>query len=170
MNAASNILENILPGESKETSTETHISNPSQHSGAGVSGETMLALTWQGKNSVAVQEVAKPALINDDDVILKVTGATICGSDLHLYHNAVVQMKKGDILGHEFCGVVESVGSNVKTIRPGQRVVSSFQIGCGECRFCKQNLTSQCDRTNDSKLQDALYGSQTAGLCKYLPY
>lgn len=167
MNAASNLLEKILPGEHKQTSTETGINNPSLHNGAGVPGETMLALTWQGKGSVAVQEVAKPAIINDDDVILKVTGATICGSDLHLYHNAVVQMKQGDILGHEFCGVVESVGPNVKIMNPGQRVVSSFQIGCGECKFCKQSLTSQCDRTNDSKLMDNLYGSQTAGLCKF---
>lgn len=167
MNAASNILEQVLPGHHKETSTTTGINNPGQHDGAAEPGSSMLALTWQGKNSVAVKTVPKPAIINPEDVILKVTGSTICGSDLHLYHNAVVQMKQGDILGHEFCGVVEEVGSAVTNIRRGQRVVSSFQIACGKCKFCQQSLSSQCDRTNDSKLQDALYGSQTAGLFGY---
>lgn len=112
-------------------------------------------------------ETYKPKLVDPHDVILKVTGSTICGSDLHLYHGAVVQMQKGDILGHEFCGIVEEVGSGVKNIVPGKRYVASFQIACGQCRFCKQKLTSQCERTNSSSVMNALFGSRTAGLFGY---
>ena len=67
-------------------------------------------------------------------MILKVTGSTVCGSDLHLLHGAVIQMQKGDILGHEFCGVIESMGSHVKNLSVGDRVVASFQIACGDVR------------------------------------
>jgi threonine dehydrogenase-like Zn-dependent dehydrogenase len=62
---------------------------------------------------------------------LKVTGSTVCGSDLHLLHGTVIELEKGDILGHEFCGVVESMGAGVKNLQKGQRVVASFQIACG---------------------------------------
>jgi threonine dehydrogenase-like Zn-dependent dehydrogenase len=78
--------------------------------------------------------VAKPKILEDRDVILKVTGTTVCGSDMHLLHGAVIQMAKGDILGHEFCGVVESVGPAAKGIQVGGRYVASFQIACGEVR------------------------------------
>jgi len=68
-------------------------------------------------------------------VILKVTGSTVCGSDLHLLHGAIIQMEKGDILGHEFCGVVHELGPGVKNLKVGERVVASFQIACGEVCF-----------------------------------
>lgn len=93
---------------------------------------------------------------------MRVTGSTICGSDLHLMHGSVVELQKGDILGHEFCGVVESVGSKIKTVKPGQRVVASFQIACGECKFCKKKQSSQCKKTNENSLAAAMYGTQTA--------
>lgn len=69
-----------------------------------------------------------PDITQDNDVILQVTGTTICGSDLHLYHNEIFGLQKGDILGHEFMGKVERMGKNVKNLKIGQRVVSSFQI------------------------------------------
>lgn len=100
-------------------------------------------------------------------MILKVTGSTVCGSDLHLLHGTVVEMQKGDILGHEFCGVVESVGSAVTNVKPGERVVASFQIACGECEYCKQNLSSQCDRTNANSIAAGMYGAQPAGIFGY---
>jgi threonine dehydrogenase-like Zn-dependent dehydrogenase len=77
-------------------------------------------------------EVPKPRVVEERDVILKVTGSTVCGSDLHLLHGTVIEMEKGDILGHEFCGVVESMGPGVKGLKEGDRVVASFQIACGE--------------------------------------
>ncbi|KAK4133841.1 GroES-like protein, partial [Trichocladium antarcticum] len=72
--------------------------------------QTMKALVWQGKQKVDVVDVPKPKIVEDGDVILKVTGTTVCGSDLHLLHGTIIQLNKGDIVGHEFCGVVDQVG------------------------------------------------------------
>ena len=112
-------------------------------------------------------ETLKPKIIEDRDVILKVTGSTICGSDLHLYHGAVVELQKGDILGHEFCGRVDSMGAGVKCLKEGDRVVASFQIACGECMYCKKKLSSECERTNSNTIENAMYGGRTAGMFGY---
>jgi threonine dehydrogenase-like Zn-dependent dehydrogenase len=77
-------------------------------------------------------EVPKPRLVEERDVLVKVTGSTVCGSDLHLLHGSIVQLEKGDILGHEFCGVIESLGPSVTGLKIGDRVVASFQIACGD--------------------------------------
>ncbi|BDD58668.1 hypothetical protein MAP00_003929 [Monascus purpureus] len=79
----------------------------------------------------------------------------------------IPDMKKGDILGHEFCGIVEQVGPEIKKVKIGQRVVASFSIGCGQCRFCKQKLSTACERTNGSTLENALYGKRTSGFFGY---
>lgn len=134
---------------------------------SGDPNNTMKALTWQGKNKVHMLNLPRPKILEPRDVILKVTGSTICGSDLHLYHSSVVQMNKNDILGHEFCGVVDEVGPEITNIKIGGRYVASFQIACGECFFCKQKLSSQCERTNANSSQKALFGSQTAGIFGY---
>lgn len=76
---------------------------------------------------------------------------------------AMPQLKSGDILGHEFCGRVHSMGTGVKKFNKGQRVVASFQIACGRCEFCKRKQTSQCSRTNDNEQMKEMYGSSTAG-------
>lgn len=73
-------------------------------------------------------EAPDPAITEPTDVIVKVTGTTVCGSDLHIYHKEIMQMKQGDILGHEFMGIVDEVGSAVKNVKKGDRVVASFQI------------------------------------------
>jgi threonine dehydrogenase-like Zn-dependent dehydrogenase len=104
----------------------------SNYSQTGDSSQTMKALCWMGKGKVEVLDVPKPKILEDGDVILKVTGTTVCGSDLHLLSGTVVQLAKGDILGHEFCGVVEQVGPGVKKVQKGQRYVASFQIACGD--------------------------------------
>lgn len=82
-------------------------------------------------------------------------------------HGVVVQVEKGDILGHEFCGVVEAVGPGVTQFAPGDRVVNSFVISCGKCKYCLQKLTTACDETNASVLQDKLYGSRMGGIFGY---
>jgi len=133
----------------------------------------MKALVWKGKNTVAVEDVPKPRIVEDRDVILKVTGSTVCGSDLHLLHGAIIQMEKGDILGHEFCGVIESMGPGVNKsgtrggLQVGDRVVASFQIACGDCSMCKKKLSSQCQRTNSNTTEHGMYGSPTAGMFGY---
>lgn len=118
-------------GHGQNAITQQDVTNPSQE-GAGDPSDSMLALTWQGKNSVEIQRVPKPKILEPRDVILKVTGSTVCGSDLHLLHGSILQLEKGDILGHEFCGVVDEFGDDVKNLDKGQRVVASFQIACGD--------------------------------------
>uniref|UniRef100_A0A8H7XZD4 Uncharacterized protein n=1 Tax=Psilocybe cubensis TaxID=181762 RepID=A0A8H7XZD4_PSICU len=130
-------------------------------------GSTMRALAWFGNKDVRMVDAPIPAITEPDDVIVKVTGTTICGSDLHLYHGEIMTMQKGDILGHEFMGIVDKVGPNVTHLRPGQRVVASFQIACGKCEYCKKRLSSFCDRTNNSSLQNYMYGQRDAGFFGY---
>jgi len=120
-----------------------------------------------GKNKVEVIEVPKPVVVENDDVILKITGSTVCGSDLHLLHGTVVELEKGDILGHEFCGIVDDMGPAVKGLTKGQRVVASFQIACGACRYCDKKLSSQCEKTNSNKIEKGMYGGNTAGMFGY---
>jgi threonine dehydrogenase-like Zn-dependent dehydrogenase len=127
----------------------------------------MQALTWEGKNTVKVSTVPRPVVVEPRDVILEVTGSTVCGSDLHLLHGSVIQMEKGDILGHEFCGRVKEKGDAVTNLNIGDRVVASFQIGCGDCMYCKKKLSSQCNKTNANKTEYAMYGGNTAGMFGY---
>lgn len=93
---------------------------------------TRKLITEASHSDPVAVEVPKPIVVEDRDVIVKITGSTVCGSDLHLLHGTVIQLQKGDILGHEFCGVVDSVGSAVSNVKPGDRVVASFQIACGD--------------------------------------
>ena len=76
-------------------------------------------------------------------------------------------MKSGDLMGHEFMGEVVEVGPGVKSLRPGDRAVASFDIGCGTCYFCKREAYSGCDSTNPSKEQEALYGDRSTGMFGY---
>ncbi|ELR09982.1 hypothetical protein GMDG_00740 [Pseudogymnoascus destructans 20631-21] len=89
------------------------------------------------------EKVPKLRVVEPRDIVLRVTGSTICGFDLHLLHGTIVELQKDDIMGHEFCGIVESVGPQVKNVKPGQRVVASFQIACEECGPCKKKQSSQ---------------------------
>src|SRR5699024_10644454 len=78
---------------------------------------------------------------------IRVTSTAICGSDLHLYGVLAPFLKKGDILGHEFMGIVEEVGSEVHRLAVGDRVVVPFTIACGQCWMCARGLYSQCETT-----------------------
>ncbi|KAI1800112.1 GroES-like protein [Daldinia bambusicola] len=151
-------------GHDGSSITKQDVSN---YSGDAGREETMKALCWMGKYSVKVRDVPRPKILEPNDVILKVTGSTVCGSDLHLYHGTVIQLSPGDILGHEFCGIVDEVGPAIKKVKKGKRYVASFQIACGECFFCKQKLSSQCERTNANTTERAMYGGQTAGFFGY---
>jgi threonine dehydrogenase-like Zn-dependent dehydrogenase len=168
LSQAAGLVEKII-GHTGDATTEQNLTNPSQdvEKYADPSGEKMKALVWNGKNSVKVVETFKPAKIEDTDVIVKVTGSTVCGSDLHLLHGVVVELQKGDILGHEFCGVVDSVGSKISKVKPGDRVVCSFQIACGTCMYCQRKLSSQCEKTNDNTIENTMYGGRTAGMLGY---
>ena len=128
----------------------------------------MKALCWFGKYDVRVYDVPEPQILNPHDAIIKVTTTAICGSDLHLYDGYIPTMEKGDILGHEFMGEVVEVGSAVRNLKPGYRVVVPFTIACGKCFFCKQQQWSACDNTNpNAGMAETLYGYSGSGLFGY---
>jgi threonine dehydrogenase-like Zn-dependent dehydrogenase len=108
----------------------------------------MRALTYHGSKDVRVESVPDPIIEQPDDVILRVTATAICGSDLHLYRGKIPMMKDGDILGHEFMGVIEDVGPEVTNVQKGDRVIIPFVIACGNCFFCQKDLYSACESTN----------------------
>jgi threonine dehydrogenase-like Zn-dependent dehydrogenase len=107
----------------------------------------MKAVVWHGKRDVRVDTVDDPTISEPTDAIIRVTSSGICGSDLHLYEVLGPFLDEGDILGHEPMGVVEEVGSQVTHIAPGDRVVIPFNISCGNCYMCDQDLQSQCETT-----------------------
>jgi threonine dehydrogenase-like Zn-dependent dehydrogenase len=130
----------------------------------------MMALEWHGTTSVKLAVRNRPLVTDPQDAVIRITSTTICGSDLHLYTNEVPGVRPlevGDILGHEFMGIVESVGPNVRDVKIGDRVVSSFAISDGTCRFCQNGKPSMCETTNPSSQMESLYGQRTAGLFGY---
>ncbi len=128
----------------------------------------MKALCWYGKFKVRVVNVPEPRILNPRDAIVRVTATAICGSDLHLYDGVIPMMKKGDILGHEFMGEIVEVGSGVKNLRAGDRVVVPFNIACGGCFFCQRGLWSLCDNSNpNAALAEKEFGFSEAGLFGY---
>jgi threonine dehydrogenase-like Zn-dependent dehydrogenase len=128
----------------------------------------MRAVRWYGKHDIRVETVPDPHLIDATDAVIKVTSTAICGSDLHLYGGFNPAMEEGDILGHEFMGEVVDVGSQVRKLKKGDRVVIPFAISCGECFFCQETLYSCCDTTNPNKAQaEKVFGHSPAGLFGY---
>ena len=93
----------------------------------------MKALCWYGSGDVRVESVPDPIIEDPKDAIVQITSTAICGSDLHLYDGYMPTMEKGDVLGHENMGRVVEVGSEVKNLKPGDRVVVPFNIACGDC-------------------------------------
>jgi threonine dehydrogenase-like Zn-dependent dehydrogenase len=108
----------------------------------------MKALAYHGATDVRVEEVPDPHIQADDDIVVRVTATAICGSDLHIYRGKIPRVETGDILGHEFMGIVEDVGPEVGALRRGDRVVVPFVIACGECFFCERELYAGCETTN----------------------
>ncbi|KAJ5825968.1 hypothetical protein N7474_003106 [Penicillium riverlandense] len=162
---AANLVEKAV-GHGDNASITTDVSNYQNEHGMET-GEKILATTWQGKKSIKLVEMKKPRIIDPGDVIVKVTGSTICGSDLHLYHGVIPELEKGDVLGHECCGIVETTGPEANKVKAGDRVVVSFPIACGECRNCRHERFSQCERTNENTIANAMYGKRTAGIFGY---
>ncbi len=128
----------------------------------------MKALCWYGKQDVRVETVPDPTILNPRDAIVRITLTAICGSDLHLYDGAIPTMQRGDILGHEFMGEVVAVGSEVKKLAVGDRVVVPFPISCGKCAHCAETEYSLCDNSNpNATVAEAAYGYSGAALFGY---
>jgi S-(hydroxymethyl)glutathione dehydrogenase/alcohol dehydrogenase len=147
----------------------------------------MKAVVFHKPKDMRVETVDDPALEDGRDAILRVTATAICGSDLHLY-NGFFPQAKPLVMGHEFMGIVEEVGSEIRNLRHGDRVVVPFPIACGGCFFCGQGLPVQCERSNhkhygpEGELFDQkggalfgytdLYGGYNGGQAEYVrvPY
>jgi threonine dehydrogenase-like Zn-dependent dehydrogenase len=128
----------------------------------------MRANVWSGRNTVQVENVPDPKILNDRDAIVRITSTAICGSDLHLYDGYVPTMKRGDILGHEFMGEVVETGRGVSNLQVGDRVVVPFPIACGNCWSCKHELYSVCENSNpNAAIAEKMFGHPTAGIFGY---
>lgn len=137
----------------------------------------MRALTWQGTEKVGVESVEDPTVRDATDAVIRVTSTAICGSDLHLYSTLGMFLDKGDVLGHEAMGYVESVGPEAAShVRVGDRVVIPFVIACGTCHGCRRGLTTQCETTQVREHHKGarlfgytkLYGQVPGGQAQYL--
>jgi threonine dehydrogenase-like Zn-dependent dehydrogenase len=128
----------------------------------------MKANCWFGKHDMRVVDVPDPEILNPHDAIVRITSTAICGSDLHLYNGFVPTMEKGDIVGHEFMGEVVEIGSEVKKLKVGDRIVVPFAISCGRCFFCQKGLFSLCENTNPNAVEaELMWGHSPAGLFGY---
>ncbi len=147
----------------------------------------MKAAVFHKPGDIRVDNVPDPAILDPRDVILKVTATAICGSDLHILSGAVPQ-KENLIMGHEFMGIVEEVGSEITNLKKGDRVVVPFPIACGKCFFCMHEASPACENSNfkhygpNGDLMDQkggalfgytdLYGGYSGGQAEYVrvPY
>ncbi len=105
--------------------------------------DSMQALVWRGPEKVELASVRRPVVRHPEDALVRITAASICGTDLHFFHGHL-PVKPGIVMGHEFVGTVEDVGEAVQNLSPGQRVAASCLIRCGRCFFCLRGQYSQC--------------------------
>jgi threonine dehydrogenase-like Zn-dependent dehydrogenase len=128
----------------------------------------MRATVWSGRNTVQVENVPDPQILNSRDAIVKITSTAICGSDLHMYDGYLPTMKRGDILGHEFMGEVVETGRDVANVSVGDRVVVPFPIACGNCNACQNELYSVCENSNpNAGVAEKLMGHSPSGIFGY---
>lgn len=108
----------------------------------------MKAVVYHKPYQLSLQNVPDPIIMDPREVIVRVTSTCICGSDLHIYHGLYPRTREGTIIGHEFMGIIEEVGKEVKRWRKGDRILVPFPIACGECDMCRAGLWSHCIRSN----------------------
>lgn len=125
----------------------------------------MLAMNYRGPFRVRIDQKPYPEILHPNDAIVRVTRSCICGSDLHIYHGMVPDTRVGSTFGHEFIGVVEEVGPSVQNLKVGDHVIVPFNIACGKCAFCKQELYGNCHESNpEATAVGGIFGySHTAG-------
>jgi threonine dehydrogenase-like Zn-dependent dehydrogenase len=122
-------------------------------------------MTYRGPFRVRVEDKPEPEILHPNDAIVRVTRAAICGSDIHLYHGLMPDLRVGQTFGHEFVGIVEEVGPAVDNLKAGDKVLVPFNVCCGTCYFCSRGLYGNCHNTNPyATAVGAIYGySHTAG-------
>src|SRR4051812_22132059 len=126
----------------------------------------MLGMNYRGPYRVrADYDRPMPEILHPEDAIVQVLRSCICGSDLHLYHGLVPDTRVGTTFGHEFVGTVAEIGSSVRSLKVGDRVIVPFNVFCGSCYFCQRELYGNCHNTNpQATAVGGIYGySHTAG-------
>jgi threonine dehydrogenase-like Zn-dependent dehydrogenase len=120
----------------------------------------MKAVVFHGLGDVRLDDVPEPKVEQPTDAIVRLTATAICGTDLHMVRGTMPGMVPGTVLGHEGVGVVEAVGSGVRDLKVGDRVVVPSTICCGACPYCRAGYHSQCDTANPNGKQagTALFG------------
>jgi 2-desacetyl-2-hydroxyethyl bacteriochlorophyllide A dehydrogenase len=122
----------------------------------------MQGVTFHGAHDFRLESIEDPVLRAPTDAVIRVTRTAICGSDLHLWHGALPTLDRGFTVGHEFVGTVDEVGSAVRSVRPGDRVLASCTIGCGSCSFCRRGLYSGCSVTTAGGTRNNILGFSAA--------
>ncbi|MDQ3932355.1 MAG: glutathione-dependent formaldehyde dehydrogenase [Actinomycetota bacterium] len=124
----------------------------------------MKAVVFHGPGDIRVEEVPEPKLLEATDAIVRLTASAICGTDLHFIRDTMPGVSEGRILGHEGVGIVEEVGSQVRNLYPGDRVVIPSTIGCGSCAYCRGGYYAQCDvaNPNGKRAGTAFFGGPDA--------
>ena len=122
-------------------------------------------MNYRGPQRVRIDHKPMPEILHPQDAIVRVTRSCICGSDLHLYNGNVPDTRVGSTFGHEFIGIVEETGADVKNLNVGDHVIVPFNIACGKCAFCKQGLYGNCHESNpEATAVGGIFGySHTAG-------
>jgi len=106
------------------------------------------AVVFHGPGDIRLDEVSDPRIQEPTDAIVRLTSSAICGTDLHFVRSTFSGMEPGTILGHEGVGVVEQLGSDVRNLNVGDRVVIASTIACGYCSYCRAGYYAQCDNAN----------------------
>lgn len=113
----------------------------------------MKAVVFHGLGDIRLETVPDPKVEQPTDAVVRLTASAICGTDLHMVRGTLPGMIPGTILGHEGVGVVEAVGSAVRDLKVGDRIVVPSTICCGSCSYCRAGYTSQCDNANPNGKQ-----------------
>ncbi|MDA8219256.1 MAG: glutathione-dependent formaldehyde dehydrogenase [Dehalococcoidales bacterium] len=108
----------------------------------------MRAVVFHGIGDIRLEDVPEPKLEQPQDAIVRITTSAVCGTDLHMIRGTMPGMVPGTIMGHEGVGIVEEVGSAVRNLQKGDRVVIPSTIACGYCSYCRAGYYSQCDNAN----------------------
>ncbi|MDR0958338.1 MAG: glutathione-dependent formaldehyde dehydrogenase [Clostridiales bacterium] len=118
----------------------------------------MKAMVFNGIKKISYTDTKDPSIQKSDDLIVRVTSASICGSDLHVLHGFIPHVKHGTVIGHEAVGVVEEIGKEVHGIKKGDRILIPFAVSCGHCWYCQHDLSSQCENSNSEGKTGGVFG------------
>lgn len=120
----------------------------------------MKAVVWHGVGDIRLDEVPDPSIQEPTDAIVEIRTSAICGTDLRFARGTMSGMIEGTVLGHGAVGIVREVGSGVRNLTAGQRVIVPSAIACGSCAYCRTGFQAQCDNANPNGPE-----ATTGGIC-----